>query len=105
MLRNRLLLPFLPFFIFSLGSQKRESSPAYAETASGRREGTEKWVSLFNGKNLDHWQPKIAGFKLGENYGNTFRVENGILSVRYDRYDGFEFRFQHETYCRNFHLV
>ena len=93
MLRNRLLLPFLPFFIFSLGSQKRESSPAYAETASGRREGTEKWVSLFNGKNLDHWQPKIAGFKLGENYGNTFRVENGILSVRYDRYDGFNNKF------------
>jgi hypothetical protein len=34
-----------------------------------------QWVSLFNGKNLDHWIPKIAGYKAGENFGNTFRVK------------------------------
>ena len=47
---------------------------------------TEKWVSLFNGKNLNNWTVKIAGYKQGENFGNTFRVENGILSTRYDKY-------------------
>jgi len=52
-----------------------------------------KWVSLFNGKNLDNWIPKIAGYKAGENFGNTFRVENGILSTRYDQYDSFRNRF------------
>jgi hypothetical protein len=52
-----------------------------------------KWVSLFNGKNLNNWEPKIAGFPLGENFGNTFRVENGILSIRYDKYDSFKNRF------------
>lgn len=52
-----------------------------------------KWVSLFNGKDLKNWQIKIAGYKLGENYGNTFRVENGILSTRYNQYDSFSNKF------------
>lgn len=52
-----------------------------------------KWVSLFNGKNLRQWQPKITDFPLGENFGNTFRVQDGILSIRYDAYDSFKNRF------------
>jgi len=56
--------------------------------------GEKKWTSLFNGKNLDGWNMKIAGFPLGENFGNTFRVENGIISIRYDQYgDNFNSRF------------
>jgi hypothetical protein len=47
--------------------------------------GTAKWRPLFNGKDLDGWIPKIRGEKLGDNYGNTFRVENGVLKVAYDR--------------------
>ncbi len=54
---------------------------------------TGKWVSLFNGKDLDGWQVKISGYPLGENFGNTFRVQNGVLSVRYDQYDSFRNRF------------
>lgn len=53
----------------------------------------EKWVSLFNGKDLNHWIPKIAGHKMGDNFGNTFRVHNGILSTRYNAYDSFNSRF------------
>lgn len=52
-----------------------------------------KWVSLFNGKNLEGWTMKIVGYPLGENFGNTFRVENGILSVRYDQYKSFDNTF------------
>jgi hypothetical protein len=44
----------------------------------------DKWVSIFNGKDLDGWNMKISGQKAGVNYGNTFRVENGVLSIRYD---------------------
>jgi hypothetical protein len=56
--------------------------------------GEKKWTSLFNGKNLDGWNMKIAGFPLGENFGNTFRVANGIISIRYDQYgDNFNSRF------------
>jgi hypothetical protein len=51
------------------------------------------WVSLFNGENLEGWVVKIAGYELGENFGNTFRVEDGILKVRYDQYDSFDNRF------------
>jgi len=52
-----------------------------------------QWTSLFNGKDLEGWVVKISGYPLGENFGNTFRVENEILSVRYDAYDSFNNRF------------
>jgi hypothetical protein len=61
-----------------------------------------RWVSLFNGKNLENWIPKIAGYKSGENFGNTFRVENGILSIRYDQYDSFKNRFGALYYNKKF---
>ena len=53
--------------------------------ASGLAEQSQKgeWVSLFNGKDLDGWTPKIRYSKLGENFGNTFRVEDGLLKVRW----------------------
>jgi 3-keto-disaccharide hydrolase len=57
-----------------------------------------EWIQLFNGKNLDGWTPKITGFPAGENYANTFRVENGVLKVRYDGYDRFASRFGHLFY-------
>jgi len=56
-------------------------------------ENKPKWKSLFNGKDLDGWQVKIAGYPLGENFGNTFRVEKGILETRYEAYDSFRVRF------------
>jgi len=52
-----------------------------------------QWVSLFNGKDLTGWTMKISGYELGENFGNTFRVVDGILSVRYDQYDSFNNTF------------
>ena len=53
-----------------------------------------KWVSLFNGKDLEGWIIKINTYPLNENFANTFRVENGILSIRYDGYgDNFDNRF------------
>ncbi len=55
----------------------------------------ESWVSLFNGKDLTGWTPKIRGYPVGENFGNTFRVEDGLLKVRYDGYDEYKERFGH----------
>ena len=54
-----------------------------------------KWISLFNGRNLDGWTVKIAKRPLGENFANTFRVEDGIVKVNYDGYDKFDGRFGH----------
>jgi hypothetical protein len=54
-----------------------------------------KWVPLFNGKDLSGWTPKIAKRPLGENFANTFRVEDGILKVSYDGYTTFDEQFGH----------
>lgn len=63
---------------------------------------TSEWIQLFNGKNLDGWTPKITGYVAGDNFGNTFRVEDGLLKVRYEAYDKFEGRFGHLFYKRPF---
>jgi len=57
-----------------------------------------RWISLFNGKDLTGWTPKITGYELGHNYGNTFRVENGVMKVSYDQYDKFGGKFGHLFY-------
>ncbi|MFI4875385.1 MAG: DUF1080 domain-containing protein, partial [Blastopirellula sp. JB062] len=56
-----------------------------------------KWRQLFNGKNLDGWTPKIRYHEAGENYGDTFRVEDGVLKVGYDpeKYPKFSETFGH----------
>ena len=53
---------------------------------------------LFNGKDLTGWTPKIAKHDLGDNFGNTFRVEDGLLKVRYDKYKSFDGQFGHLFY-------
>ncbi len=58
----------------------------------------EEWVQLFNGQDLTGWRPKIRGYTLGENFGNTFRVEDSVLRVSYDQYDTFRDRYGHIFY-------
>jgi Domain of Unknown Function (DUF1080) len=53
------------------------------------------WISLFNGKDLDGWIPKISGYPVGENALQTFRVEDGILKVSYANYEKFGTKFGH----------
>ena len=55
-----------------------------------------QWQSLFDGKTLNGWIPKIRGYKLGDNFANTFRVHDGVIQVNYDGYGGkFKDRFGH----------
>lgn len=61
-----------------------------------------EWISLFNGKDIDDWIVKIHHHETGDNYGNTFRVEDGIIKVRYDQYDSFNNRFGHLYYKQPF---
>ncbi len=61
-----------------------------------------QWVSLFNGKDLSGWDIKITKHPLNENYGNLFRVENGILKVSYDQIDSFRGEFGHLYYKQKF---
>ncbi len=63
---------------------------------------SENWVQLFNGKDLNDWQIKFKGSELGENYNNTFRVEDGLLRVSYDNWDEWNGKFGHIFYKGEF---
>ena len=75
------IFPVLCFFACHVNAQEDHSK--------------EEWIQLFNGKDLDHWIPKIKGYEVGENYGNTFRVVDNLLTVAYDAYADFDSRFGH----------
>ena len=53
------------------------------------------WRSLFNGQDIDDWHIKISKHELDENYANTFRVEDGLMKVRYDGYEDFDRQYGH----------
>ncbi len=79
-----------------------------AMTASAETSGEDGWTDLFNGKNLNGWTAKITGYPSGENFGDTFRVEDGLLKVRYDAYERFDGRFGHlfwQEPLDRYHLV
>jgi hypothetical protein len=76
---------------------------AIAVAATAGESPKEEWIQLFNGKDLDGWTPKIRGYAAGENFGDTFRVEDGVLKVAYDKYEGkFDGRFGHLFYKDEF---
>jgi hypothetical protein len=81
----------------------------YASCATTKNEANKKdWQTLFNGKDLKNWTVKIFHHEVGDNYGNTFRVEDCIMKVRYDQYDSFNNRYGHLYYNTPFsyyHLV
>lgn len=56
------------------------------------------WQLIFNGRNLDSWVVKLAHHDVGDNYAETFRVENGVIRVMYDKYGDFGARFGHLFY-------
>jgi len=70
-----------------------------ALVAAAPATAAEKWVSLFDGRSLEGWTPKILGLPLGEDPWSTFRARDGAIVVSYDRYgDAFKNRFGHLFY-------
>lgn len=67
---------------------------SYILSAQDNRE----WKQLFNGKNLDGWIVKISKHDLNDNFGNTFRVQDGKMVVSYDHYKNFDDQFGHIFY-------
>ncbi|MEM8769526.1 MAG: DUF1080 domain-containing protein [Pseudomonadota bacterium] len=78
-----------------LGYGAAEEATAGAAQAGSLTESEAGWIELFNGENLEGWIAKITGHPLGENFADTFRVEDGLLQVRYDGYEYFDGRFGH----------
>ncbi|MBC8087256.1 MAG: hypothetical protein H7Z40_08305 [Phycisphaerae bacterium] len=60
------------------------------------------WQTLFNGRDLKDSEIKFTNHPLGENFRNTFRVENGLLTVRYDGWPDFNGEFGHIFYKQPF---
>jgi hypothetical protein len=94
----KLLLAFSCFLlIISAGCPSKQKSP-----------GGKQWLTLFNGNNIDDWIVKIHHHPVNVNFGNTFRVEEGMIKVRYDQYGDFNDQFGHLYYKTPFswfHLV
>ncbi|MGL4464941.1 MAG: 3-keto-disaccharide hydrolase [Planctomycetia bacterium] len=56
---------------------------------------SEKWYRLFDGRTLAGWTPKLSGEDLGDDMYQTFRVADGAIQVRYDKYSEFRHKFGH----------
>ena len=68
-----------------------------------KKASQKNWIQLFNGKNLNGWTIKIKDHPVNDNFGNTFRVENGVMKVSYDQYgDAFKEQFGHIFYKKKF---
>ena len=78
------------------------ASPAVQTSTEARGAGDRQWIQLFNGRDLTGWTAKFTGYDLGVNLHDTFRVENGVLAVRYDRWPGFNGEFGHLFHERPF---
>ena len=77
--------------------------PAALPPVRGAESTPGQWRSLFNGRDLTGWTPKIRGYAAGDNFAYTFRVADGMIQVRYDGYDHFNDRFGHLFYNTPFH--
>lgn len=77
----------------------------YAQHSEAQQED---WKQLFNQIDIDDWIVKIHHHEVGINYGETFRVEDEMIKVRYDQYKGeFNDQFGHLYYKKPysyFHL-
>jgi hypothetical protein len=73
----------------------------WAAPAAGGEEG--EWIQLFNGRDLEGWTVKVTGYELGENFGDTFRVVDGVLKSTCEDYGSpFDGRFGHLFYAEPF---
>ncbi|MBI1177249.1 DUF1080 domain-containing protein [bacterium] len=62
----------------------------------------DNWIQLYNGRNLDGWIPKIRYHKMGDNFGDTFRIVDGYITVSYEAYKTFDERYGHLFYHQPF---
>ena len=99
MIRKFLLLFVIILFSFCLKSGAQNTTAKIEQHATVKGA---KWISLFNGKNLDGWIPKVTGYKAGENPHNGFKVEDGLLRVDYRDFAAFNGRFGHLFYKDKF---
>jgi hypothetical protein len=85
-----------------VGGSGAAGQPIAAPRATVSSAPKSDWIQMFNGKDLSNWDIKFAKHELGDNYNNTFRVENGLMEVRYDKWTAFNGEFGHIFYKQPF---
>ncbi len=90
-------LPLLVAGALLLGGCASAGSPAAASDPN-----EQEWIDLFNGRDLSGWTVKIHHHDVGVNFGETFRVDDGVIQVRYDQYGDFNNQFAHLYYDEPF---
>jgi len=89
MIKKLLVLVLGTSLLLSCGGVKKQATSTDAD---------KDFKSLFNGKDINDWFVKIYHHEVGENYGNTFRVVDGVIQIRYDQYGDFNDQFGHLYY-------
>jgi len=56
------------------------------------------WVQLFNGKDLNDWDIKFAKHDLNENFNNTVKVADSVMSIDYSGWGSFGGEYGHIGY-------
>jgi len=84
------------------GSMGSGPAVASAPTASFATASKSDWIQMFNGRDLTGWDVKFAKHELNDNYNDTFRVEDGMLRVRYDKYKSWGGEWGHIFYKQPF---
>jgi len=79
--------------VFLLGCQSSTNKSSEPTPKSD-----EHWIPLFNGKDINDWTVKVHHHEVGVNAHETFRVEDGMIKVRYDQYGNFDDQFGHLYY-------
>lgn len=93
-LKHYILLGALSISLSILVSCKNKEVKKVADNEKQKKE----WIQLLNGKDLSDWIVKIKGHPIGDNYKNTFVLEDGVLKVNYKEYDSFNNTFGHIYY-------
>ncbi len=97
--RRRLSMPArlaVALTLCGVGAVAIASAQGGGARSSARNNPDEKeWIQLFNGRDLSGWTPKFSHHDLGVNLNDTFRVEDGLLKVRYDKWATFNDEFGH----------
>jgi hypothetical protein len=75
---------------------------AFLYMGCAQRPQKSEWIKLFNGKDIKDWTVKINHHDPGVNFGNTFRVEDGMIEVRYDQYGAFNEQYGHIYFNKPF---
>jgi hypothetical protein len=96
---HRLKASAVLLFVVSLAAFASGQRSAVAPATSAP---AKDWIQLFNGRDLSDWMIKFAKHDLGENFNDTFRVEDGLLKVRYDKWTSFNGEFGHMFYKEPF---